>query len=1029
MATIKGLTLEIGGDVTPLNKALGQVNKTSRDLQSELKQVERLLKLDPKNTELMAQKQKILAEAVANSAAKLNQLKEVQAQVNRKFKEGEISEEQYRAFQREVIKAEKELEKFERQLKETTFTADKLGKSLQDAGKKMTDIGKDLSMKVTAPIVAVGAASFKMAADLEDAFGATEQIFKSAAESMKNWGNSLDSAYGIAEKEALEYSNMMGSLLMNIGGLTEEQAAKQAQTLVELAGDLTAMYGGTTADAVRALTGALKGNNSMLDNYGIAANVALIKTKALEMGIYSGKGEMDLATKQAATLALIMEQTAAAQGQAAREAEGASGSMRSFATEVKNLATDVGEDLLPVITPFIKELRDLVKTFRELDPEIRKTIIAIVGIVAAIGPVIMVLGVFLSSLGSIITFFAAGGVGAAAFGAAIGALSGPIGWVILILGALVAAGVAVYKNWDVVKAKTIEVWSEIKVAVLKIISAMIGAMEKLYGWIPVIGGAVKANAAAARRALEEETKNMEKARGNFIKLQESLAGGGGSYGGRGPEDTFNIPAIEDLEMDLEKLGDAAISAGGKVAKAADDTRAEWEKTSDILETRLQLVKTKQETAALAAEQHGDTVKGLAEQVLWLNKQHEIQQQIIEAVSIGYLESAQAKGEDAEETIKLAVRLEQEKKAQAEIEKQIRDTNQSIRDQAKELRGLAEEVTRVEQKYKDDLTAALDEYQNKVAQINQRVADEERRLTERYNKELDNRARSLMDFVGLFDEVTSKEVSGETLLDNLRGQVSAFEDWSKNIEELAARGVDKGLIEELREMGPKAGPEIAALNTLTDEQLSEYVVLWKRKNRDAREEAITQLRQQRIEMEQKLIEIRNDATEQLELYKKEWEEKNADIRKNAEEEMKRIQEKFESIAKAGTTYGVQLVANFASGMESQFDNLRMTLYELASIVDSYMPHSPAKRGPLSKLMEWGPALVGSFAEGIKSSLPQLEKAMLNLTSLAPSMVGSMGSSVQSNNYGHNVFHFHISGGGTREQAEDIMRELHRLGVKF
>ena len=79
------------------------------------------------------------------------------------------------------------------------------------------------------------------------------------------------------------------------------------------------MYGGTTADAVRALTGALKGNNTMLDNYGMAVNDAMIKTKALEMGLYDGTGQMDLATKQAATLALIMEQTGAAQGQAARK--------------------------------------------------------------------------------------------------------------------------------------------------------------------------------------------------------------------------------------------------------------------------------------------------------------------------------------------------------------------------------------------------------------------------------------------------------------------------------------------------------------------------------------------------------------------------------------------------------------------------------------------------------------------------------------------------------------------------------------
>ncbi|MGI6074734.1 MAG: phage tail tape measure protein, partial [Fermentimonas sp.] len=481
---IKGITITLGADVQPLNKALEDVNKKSRDLQSELRQVERLLKLDPGNTELLAQKQKLLAEAVENSREKLDRLKTAQEQVNEQFRKGEINEEQYRAFQREVVKAEQELSKFEKQLRETGMTAEQVGQKLKDAGQKMTDIGKDLSMKVTAPIAAVGAASFKMAADLQDAMGATDQIFKGAADSVKSWADNLDGYYGIAEGEALEYANMMGSMLKNIGGLTEEEASKQAATLIELAGDLTAMYGGTTADAVRALTGALKGNNTMLDNYGMAANDAMIKTKALEMGLYDGTGQMDLATKQAATLALIMEQSAAAQGQAAREAEGASGGMRAFATEIKNLATDIGEVLLPVITPLLNRIGDIVKKFSELSPETQKIIVAIAGIAAAIGPVIVLIGTFVSSLGSIITFFAAGGAAASIFGTAIGALSGPIGWVVLAIAALVAAGIALYKNWDKVKAYTIQAWSSIKVAVLKVISSIMGAMETLYGWIP-----------------------------------------------------------------------------------------------------------------------------------------------------------------------------------------------------------------------------------------------------------------------------------------------------------------------------------------------------------------------------------------------------------------------------------------------------------------------------------------------------------------------------------------------------------------
>src|SRR5690554_4422177 len=109
MARIKGITIEIDGETKGLNKALEDVNKRSRDIQRELKQVDRLLKFNPGNTELIAQKQKLLGDQVEATREKLNRLKQAQEQVNEAFQRGEISEEQYRAFQRELIETESKL--------------------------------------------------------------------------------------------------------------------------------------------------------------------------------------------------------------------------------------------------------------------------------------------------------------------------------------------------------------------------------------------------------------------------------------------------------------------------------------------------------------------------------------------------------------------------------------------------------------------------------------------------------------------------------------------------------------------------------------------------------------------------------------------------------------------------------------------------------------------------------------------------------------------------------------------------------
>ena len=481
---IAGLTIAINGETTGLNKALGDVNKKSRDLQSELREVERLLKIDPGNTELLAQKQKLLADSIGNTKEKLNTLKTAAKQAQEQLSKGEIAEEQFRALEREVNKTEQALKKLEDQSKKFGSTLSQelkaAGEEMKKFGGGMADVGKNMTMKVTAPIAAAGAVSFKMAADMEDALGATEQIYKKSAGAIQEWADKLDSSYGIAKNEALEYANMMGTMLINIGGLTEEEAAKQSQTLIELAGDLSAMYGTSTADAVRALTGALKGNNTMLDNYGMAANDALIKTKALEMGIYSGKGQMDLATKQAATLALIMEQSAAAQGQAAREADGASGAMKSLGTKVRDLAIEFGQVLLPIITPLILDLSELIKSFSNLSPTMQEIIVKAALLAYAIGPVLVILGTVIGSIGNIATGISKLSPLVKGLSGVFGALSKALTFlaanpiVLLVAGIAILVAVIIYlwKTNEDFRNAIINAWK-------KIVEVITGIVEKI----------------------------------------------------------------------------------------------------------------------------------------------------------------------------------------------------------------------------------------------------------------------------------------------------------------------------------------------------------------------------------------------------------------------------------------------------------------------------------------------------------------------------------------------------------------------
>jgi phage-related protein len=154
---IKGLTIEIGGDTTELGKALENVNKKSRSLSTELSQINRLLKMDPGNAELLAQKQKALASAVENTAEKLDTLKKAEKQVQKQFERGEVSEEQVRALRREILATSSQLKKYEKSAQEaadamkdlaedtdkTTDEIKQLDKEAEGAGKSLSNMAKN----------------------------------------------------------------------------------------------------------------------------------------------------------------------------------------------------------------------------------------------------------------------------------------------------------------------------------------------------------------------------------------------------------------------------------------------------------------------------------------------------------------------------------------------------------------------------------------------------------------------------------------------------------------------------------------------------------------------------------------------------------------------------------------------------------------------------------------------------------------------------------------------------------------------
>lgn len=695
--------------------------------------------------------------------------------------------------------------------------------------------------------------------------------------------------------------------------------------------------------------------------------------------------------------------------------------------DVQKWAAETGKKVGEAFSKLTVKVKDAIKWWSGLSDTSKKLIVTLVGIAVAAGPVLTITGKMLALVPTIMT--AIKGISAAmAFLAA-----NPIGALIAAIGLLVIAGVKLYQNWDTVKAYSLQAWSNMKVGILKVISSIMSAMETLYGWIPKIGTSVKAAAAAAREALAEETVKMQAAKeawqemkfgatsgADFRRLDEESRQSTASIGDLGV-------ALDNATLSFDGMGTSAANSGGTVKKVAEDIKAAWEVAADRLKTSLSIIKTSFGITENQLDMTGTKTDQLRGKIEALRAQMEVQKQIIDETNIGYEQMVIEKGENSEEAEKLKLKLLEEQKALSDLEKQLHETTSALEDHSKEFRDLASEIEVVEKKYREDLTKALEDYQRNVEEINRKLADDEQKLTDSYNKSLEDRARSLRDFVGLFDEVSNKEVSGATLLSNLQGQVDAFENWSDNIQTLAAKGVDEGLIDELRQMGPKAGPEIAALNTLTDEQLDEYVTLWRRKNQDARIEATNQLQQQKSEMQTKLQEIRATAADELERYRKEWEKKNDEIRKNTDEELTKIQEKFEALAKNSTNFGQQFVMGFVGGMESKFDALRKAAEEMASIVSSGVTGPLEIRSPSKLMHRYGGEIINGLMEGLRSKIQPLGNLVNSMAMMTPVALGSATSNT--NNYGGNNITIYIQGDSTRDQADNLLRELAKRGVRI
>ena len=290
---IKGLTVEIDGSTTGLDKALKDVNSTIRNTQTQLKDVQRLLKLDPSNTELLSQKQRLLKDAIGETKEKLETLKTAQEQAKKQLEEGTLGQDKYDALQREIEETEQSLKNLESQVS-TTYAAlekiDQTGKKFQQVGDKIAGVGKMMTTHVTAPIVGIGAAAIKTTADFDAQMskvsaisGATGKDFDDLRAKAREMG--AKTKFSASEAgEAFEYMAMAGwktgDMLDGIEGIMNLAAAsgEDLGTTSDIVTDALTAFGlsakdsGHFADILAAAS--TNANTNLMANAGIKASQA-----------------------------------------------------------------------------------------------------------------------------------------------------------------------------------------------------------------------------------------------------------------------------------------------------------------------------------------------------------------------------------------------------------------------------------------------------------------------------------------------------------------------------------------------------------------------------------------------------------------------------------------------------------------------------------------------------------------------------------------------------------------------------------
>lgn len=298
----------------------------------------------------------------------------------------------------------------------------KAQRSLKSFGESASKIGRNLSLRITAPLALAGGAAIKFATDTEESLNKVRVAFGDSASEVEDFAKTSLESFGIARGSALDMTALFGDMATGMG-VSRKEASKLSMDLVGLAGDLASFKNINIAEVTTALSGVFTGETESLKRLGIVMTETNLKQFALNEGIKTQIKDMTQAEKVALRFQYVLSVTGNAQGDFARTSEGAANQGRIFQESLKELAATFGAELLPAFTKIVTKLNEVIKVFKNLDPRTKKVVVVLGLLAAAIPPLILVVG-------SLATAMSALTIASGAVGAAIIALTAVVGNVV-----------------------------------------------------------------------------------------------------------------------------------------------------------------------------------------------------------------------------------------------------------------------------------------------------------------------------------------------------------------------------------------------------------------------------------------------------------------------------------------------------------------------------------------------------------------------------------------------------------------------